>query len=111
MKRSSTFSFSKRADEKYGDIDENGNKVNGFHSVYMGLLQSSNDALVSFWDCGLAHIKGKEKPSVEDIQNAIVERIDEDGDTLPLLKEAYQAIDESGFFRQQLQKFWKKTSN
>lgn len=101
------FLFSKKADEKYGEMDINGKKTNGFHAVYMGLLQSSNESLVSFWDCGLAHLKGKEKPSIEDIQDAIVERIEEDEDTTPLLKEAYQAIDESGFFKQQSRKFWK----
>lgn len=100
------FLFSKRADEKYAETDINGNKSSGFHAVYMGLLQSSNDALVAFWDCGLAHIKGKDKPSVEDIQDAIVARIDEDEDTTPLLKEAYKAIDESGFFKQQSKKLW-----
>lgn len=101
------FQFSKLADEKYGEADEKGNKVGGFHSVYMGLLQASNDSLVAFWDCGLSHLKGKDKPSIEDIQDAIVERIEADEDSEPMLKEAYKAIDESGFFKQQSKKFWK----
>lgn len=100
------FLFSKRADEKYGEYDVKGNKASGFHTVYMGLLQSSNDSLSAFWDCGLAHLKGKEKPSIEDIQEAIAERAEEDEDTAPLLKEAYLAIDESGFFKQQSKKLW-----
>lgn len=100
------FKFSKLADEKYGQSDEKGNKTGGFHSVYIGLLQASNDSLVAFFDCGLSHL-GKDKPSVEQIQDAIVERIEVDGDSEPLLKEAYKAMDESGFFKQQSKKFWK----
>lgn len=101
------FLFSKKADEKYGEKDENGKNVGGFHAIYLGLLQASNDSIVAFWDCGLAHLKGKEKPTLEDIQNAVVERIEEDEDSLPMLKEAYQAIDASGFFKQQSKKSWK----
>lgn len=101
------FKFSKVAEEKYGEMDEKGNKSGGFHSVYMGLLQGSNDSLVAFWDCGLSYLKGKDKPSLEAIQDAIVERIEEDEDTEPMIKEAYQAIDQSGFFKQQSKKFWK----
>lgn len=97
------FAFSKKADEKYG---EEGKKGTGFHSVYMGLLQATNESLVAFWDCGLSHLKGKDKPSVDDIEQAIVERIEEDGDSIYLLKEAYQAMDESGFFKQQSKKLW-----
>ena len=100
------FLFSKKADEKYGEIGVNGNRTSGFHAVYMGLLQSSNDSLAAFWDCGLAHLKGKEKPSIEDIQEAIAERAEVDEDTIPQLKEAYRAIDESGFFKQQSKKLW-----
>lgn len=101
------FLFSKKADEKYSEKDENGKKAGGFHSVYMGLLQSDNDSLVAFWDCGLAHLKATDRPSIEDIQNAIAERSEVDEDTLPMLKEAYQAIDASGFFKQQSRKLWK----
>lgn len=101
------FKFSKVAEEKYGEMDGKGNKSGGFHSVYMGLLQGSNDSLVAFWDCGLSYLKGKDKPSLEAIQDAIVERVEEDEDTEPMIKEAYQAIDQSGFFKQQSKKFWK----
>lgn len=101
------FKFSKLADEKYGAEDEKGKKSSGFHNVYMGLLQASNDSLVQFWDCGLNHLKGKDKPALEAIEDAIAKRIEEDGDSEPMLKEAYQAIDQSGFFKQQSKKFWK----
>jgi hypothetical protein len=101
------FKFSKMADDKYGTTDDNGKKTGGFHNVYMGLLQASNDSLVEFWDCGLNYLKGKDKPTLEEIQEAIVERIEEDGDSEPMLKEAYKAIDESGFFKQQSKKFWR----
>lgn len=101
------FQFSKLADTKYGDKDSKDNEVGGFHSVYMGLLQASNDSLLAFWDCGLSYLKGSEKPSIESIQEAIVARIEADGDSEPMLKEAYKAIDESGFFKQQSKRFWK----
>lgn len=100
------FQFSKKADEKYSEGEMKGKKGSGFQAIYLGLLQASNESLVAFWDCGLAHLKGKEKPSVEDIENAISERVEEDEDSIGLLKEAYQAIDESGFFKQQSKKFW-----
>ena len=100
------FLFAKVAKEKYAEKDENGNTGDGFNSVYMGLLQSTNDSLVAFWDCGTAHLKGKDKPSVEDIQLAISERAEEDGDTLEMLKDAYNAMDQSGFFKQQSKKLW-----
>lgn len=100
------FLFAKVAKEKYAEVDEKGNKGDGFNAIYMGLLQGSNDSLVAFWDCALAHLKGKDKPSVEDIEESIVARIEEDEDTLYLLKEAYNAIDNSGFFKQQSRKLW-----
>lgn len=100
------FLFSKVAKEKYGEVDEKGNKGDGFNAVYLGLLQASNDSLVAFWDCGLAHLKGKDKPSVEDIELAIAERAEEEEDTIGMLKEAYNAIDNSGFFKQQSKKLW-----
>lgn len=100
------FLFSKVAKEKYSEADEKGNKTDGFSAIYLGLLQGSNDSLVAFWDCGTAHLKGKEKPTVEDIQIAIAERAEEDEDTLGMLKEAYNAMDQSGFFKQQSKKFW-----
>lgn len=100
------FLFAKVAKEKYAP-EEKGKKGDGFHSVYMGLLQASNDSLVAFWDCGLAHLKAKDKPSVESIEEAISARIDADEDTIHLLKEAYNAIDNSGFFKQQSKKLWK----
>lgn len=100
------FLFAKAAKEKYAEVDENGKKGDGFNAIYMGLLQGSNESLVAFWDCGLAHLKGKDKPSAEDIENAIVARIEEDEDTIFLLKEAYNAMDQSGFFKQQSKKLW-----
>lgn len=100
------FLFSKVAKEKYSEVDEKGNKGDGFNAIYLGLLQASNDSLVAFWDCGLAHLKGKDKPSIEDIELAIAERAEEEEDTIYMLKEAYNAIDQSGFFKQQSKKLW-----
>lgn len=100
------FMFSKKAKEKYAEADKDGNPGDGFHSVYMGLLEMKPESLVAFWDCALASLKGKDKPKVEDIEAAIEARIEEDEDTLDMFKEAYRAIDESGFFKQQSKKLW-----
>lgn len=101
-----SFKFDRLADKKYGAKDKDGNDAGGFMSLYMSLLQYSNTHLVAFWDCALEHL-GKEKPSVDAIEQAIEERIDEDGDTSNLFKEAFNAVDESGFFKLQAKNFWK----
>lgn len=101
------FKFDRIADEKYNEEDAKGNKTGGFMNIYMNLLNYSNKHLVAFWDCGLAHLKGKERPSVEAIEDALEARIEADGDTEALFSEAFKAIDESGFYRKQAANFWK----
>lgn len=96
------FKFERRADEKYS-TDELG----GFLTIYLGLLQYDAKAILQFWDCALAHYKDK-KPSLEEIEEALEKRIEEDGDTEKLLKEAFKALDESGFFKKQLKSIWKE---
>jgi len=101
-----TFKFDRLADEKYSEKDEKGNVTGGFMSLYMNLLQFSNKHLVAFWDCALAYL-GKDKPSIDDIEEAIEARIEADGGTELLFKEAFQSVDQSGFFRKQASNFWK----
>ncbi|MBT2680054.1 hypothetical protein J7E38_13650 [Bacillus sp. ISL-35] len=101
-----TFRFERLADKKYSEKDNDGNDVGGFHGLYTNLLQYSNKHLLAFWDCGLEYL-GKDKPKLEDIEAAIEQRIEEDGDTEKLFKEAFNAVDESGFFKKQAKSYWK----
>lgn len=102
------FAFENLASKKYDKEDKNGNKSGGFSALYTRLLQgTSNHDLVAFWDCALEYLNKKDKPSIEQIEAALEARIDEDGDTDGLFKEAFEAIDEGGFFKRQAKKFWK----
>lgn len=100
------FKFDRVAEEKYNEKDKEGNSMGGFMSLYMNLLQFDTKALSAFWHCALAHL-GKDLPSQEDIEEAIMARIDEEGDTEGLIKEAFGVIDNSGFFKKQAKNFWK----
>jgi hypothetical protein len=100
-----TFGFDRLAKKKY-ENNEDENKLDGFTNIYMNLLEYSNDHLLAFWDCGLEHL-GKDKPKLEEIEEAIMARIDEDEDTEPLFKEAFRAVDQSGFFKRRAKKFWR----
>ncbi|MBT2661948.1 tail assembly chaperone [Bacillus sp. ISL-45] len=100
------FRFERLADKKYSEQDKDGNEVGGFHGLYTNLLQYSNKHLLAFWDCALDYLV-KDKPKLEEIEAAIEKRIEEDGDTEKLFKEAFNAVDESGFFKKQAKSYWK----
>lgn len=100
------FRFERLADKKYSEQDKKGNDIGGFHALYSNLLQFSNKHLLAFWDCALDYLV-KDKPKMEDIEAAIEARIEEDGDTEQLFKEAFEVIDESGFFKKQVKNYWK----
>ncbi|PUB12627.1 tail assembly chaperone [Paenisporosarcina sp. OV554] len=100
------FKFDKWADEKYNDEDKKGNKAGGFMNIYNNLLEFETKYLVAFWDCALAYL-GKGKPSLSEIEDAIEERIEEDGDTEKLIKEAFNELTDSGFFKMKAKKYWK----
>lgn len=100
------FRFERLADKKYSEQDQDGNDVGGFHGIYTNLLQYSNKHLLAFWDCALDYLV-KDKPKLEEIEAAIEQRIEEDGDTEKLFKEAFNTVDESGFFKKQAKNYWK----
>ncbi|CAH0185882.1 tail assembly chaperone [Peribacillus simplex] len=102
-----TFKFERLAEKKYVEKDKNENEVSGFMSVYMNLLQYSNKHLLAFWDCALEYLAKSDKPKIEDIEEALMKRIEEDDDTEKLFKEAFNAVDQSGFFKKQAKNFWK----
>lgn len=99
------FAFKNLADKNYNQTDANGNEAGGFNGIYTGLLQFDLEALKAFWDCGLAH--QKKRPSMAEIEAALEERIEEEGDTVPLFQEAFREIDASGFFKKSVATFWK----
>ena len=101
------FAFKNLADKNYNQTDANGNNVGGFNGIYTGLLQFDIDALKAFWDCGLAHLGTKGRPSIAEIEGALETRINEDGETDQLFKEAFKEIDASGFFKKDAKTFWK----
>lgn len=104
-----SFAYDRVAEEKYKTIDEKGNQITGFMSIYLGLLGFENQKLVAFWDCALAHLD--KRPSINEIEKAIDARIEADGDTEKLFKEAYKAMDESGFYKKQVKKLWENFDN
>ncbi|MGE7946471.1 tail assembly chaperone [Lysinibacillus sp. NPDC093688] len=101
------FAFKNSADKNYNPKVENGNDVGGFNGIYTGLLQFNLDALIAFWDCGLAHLGSKGRPTIKDIEEALEARIETDEGTEELFKEAFREIDSSGFFKRDAKTFWK----
>jgi uncharacterized protein YrzB (UPF0473 family) len=97
-----SFKFDRRAEEKYSGDEKSG--LSGVEKVYQDLLSYKTSALSAFWDCATAYLK-KQQPIVEDIEEAIETVIDEEG-TERLFKEAFKALDGSGFFKQQLKEYW-----
>ncbi len=96
------FKFKNIADKKYKteqkDAKGNTTELDGFMSVYLALLEYDLDALKQFWDCALAH-KGNDRPTIEQIENALDEKIESDGDVDQSFQEAFQVLDQSGFFK------------
>ena len=102
------FKFQRVADDKYSQKDKDGKKVqDGFQTIYTGLLEYDPTALSHFWDCALSHLK--EKPSLDAIDNALLEAAGEEQNFDPLFQDAFSRLDESGFFRQKVKTFWKHT--
>lgn len=104
------FAFKNLADKNYNQTDKDGNDVGGFSAIYTGLLQFDLDSLKAFWDCGLAHLGTKGRPAIKEIETALENRIEEDGETDLLFKEAFRKINDSGFFKKDAKTFWKNLS-
>lgn len=101
-----TYASERFADKKYGGEQVNNAEVSGLTTIYMSLLDYSNKHLVAFWDSALVHL-GKDKPKVEEIEAALEAKFEEDGDTLDSFRDAFEAMDESSFFKKAALKFWK----
>ncbi|MGG3573902.1 tail assembly chaperone [Bacillus gobiensis] len=99
-----TFKFEMIADKKYGGENE----LTGLESIYQKLMSYKPSGLLAFWDCATAHYSKKEQPSVDLIAEALEEIMEhEDGADERLFKEAFKALDSSGFFKLQLKEYWK----
>lgn len=100
------FAFDRTANEKYTTKEED--KAGGTLNIYMGLLNEDAFMLSAFWDCALSHLKGS-KPSPEQIEDAIMKIIEEDtkGDAVDrLVKEAFQTLENAGFFKGKIRQNW-----
>ncbi|KIL46155.1 tail assembly chaperone [Jeotgalibacillus campisalis] len=100
-----TFKFNSLAKDKYYGEDKDGNKSSGINNIYEKLLNFDHEGLIGFWDCAVNHLK--DRPIRADIEEALMDVIDKDDDTEQLFKEAFIAMDNSGFFKLQAKKYWK----
>lgn len=99
------FKFEKLAEKKYKD--EKGEQ-GGLEKIYSDLMAYKTSALIAFWDCATAQY-GKDQPSIEKIEEALIKVFEsEEEDAVEnLFKDAFQSVDNSGFFKLQLREFWK----
>jgi hypothetical protein len=97
------FAFDRMANEKYTNPEQKG--VTGMETIYQKLLEGDTGGLSEFWDCATAYLK-KNRPTRDLIEDAIVSVLDEEGNADRLFKEAFKALDESGFFSKKLKNFW-----
>lgn len=88
--------------------DENGKKITtpGFNAIFNGILDFDTDSIANFWECATAYLK--ERPTREQIEQAIFDIIDEKQDTIELLQGALDVMNNSGFFKRKARQFWKQ---
>jgi len=99
------FKFERKANERYKDQNK---EYSGLEKIYSDLMSYKSSALLAFWDCATAHY-GKDQPSLAKIEDVLSDIFENgtDEEIQKLFKEAFQVIDNSGFFRLQLKEFWK----
>lgn len=101
------FKFERKANELYKDPNQ---EYSGLEKIYQDLMSYKISALSAFWDCATAHYK-KKQPTVDAIEDALTEAIESDDvEVEKLFQEAFQTIDNSGFFKLQLREFWKSVN-
>lgn len=101
-----SYQFIFHAKDKYSQKDEKGNETPGVLYLYGQLLERDAESLIYFWDCMFSH--HKKRPAISEIQEALAEASDDGENFEPLFKEAFQVMDESGFFEGDVKKFWKQ---
>ncbi|WP_419892813.1 tail assembly chaperone [Oceanobacillus kimchii] len=101
------FKFERKANEHYKDPNQ---EYSGLEKIYQDLMSYKISALSAFWDCATAHYK-KKQPTVEAIEDALADIIEgDDVEVEKLFQDAFQTIDNSGFFKLQLREFWKNVN-
>ncbi|WP_332238877.1 tail assembly chaperone [Sporolactobacillus sp. KGMB 08714] len=108
-----TFAFAKLADKRYKLVQKNDEKgkadlvTGGLENIYQHLMNYDANGLLAFWDCALEiYNRKKAKPSLEQIEDAL-SAVLESGEDERLFKEAFAAIENSGFFRLKIKDYWK----
>lgn len=104
------FAFDHKAKQFARDEqDENGKttKVTGFNAIYNGILERDTNTIADFWECATAYL-GKNAPKRDDIETALMEVIEDKGDTVELLQGALDKMNNSGFFKQKSRLFWQQ---
>lgn len=102
------FAFDHKAKQFSREEDDGkGGKTNviGFNAIYNSILESDTNAIADFWECATAYLN-KKAPTREQIETALMEFIDKNGDTLELLQGALDVMNNSGFFKQKSRQFW-----
>lgn len=103
-----TFAFIKET-EKLGTFNESTSKLEGgIESLLTSLVQGEAQSLVDFWTAATAHYGKKERPSQAQVEQAIEEVVENGAELEDLLKEAYDFVRESGFFKKIVSTFWEQ---
>lgn len=87
--------------------DSRNKLTGGLSKVLNDLLDMDVETLAKIFETAnnLASKENKVKCSIDDIFNAIDERMNEDGEAIKIFSEVFAAIDESAFTRNELKKF------
>ncbi|MDG0843162.1 tail assembly chaperone [Staphylococcus equorum] len=83
---------------------EKDNTVPGFNAIYTKLINKDTEAIFSFWQCATAHLS--ERPTKEQIMDAVTNVIEQKDDTIELLAGAVDVMTNSGFFKQKTRQYW-----
>lgn len=104
-----SFNFARRADDRYKSTQKTKDgeyEVSGVETIYQDLLGYKMEGIAKFFDCALHNTK--DRPKLEDIEAAIDSEIEKGDEAIDaLFRSAFTALDQSGFFKRQLNEFWK----
>lgn len=76
----------------------------GFNVIYNKLVNKETDAIFDFWQCATSHLA--ERPTQQEIRDAVSNVIEEKDDTIELLAGAIDVMTNSGFFKQKTRQYW-----
>lgn len=103
-----SFAFIK-VTEALGDFNEKTAKyAGGLETLLTSLVQFDAESLVDFWVAATAHYNKKERPSQIQVEQAIEDAVENGAELEDLLKDAYQFMSNSGFFKRKVTTFWEQ---